>query len=151
MESNKLIFNTSKALQSDVFKHLMDCNDSFYPPLNERVDVAAYANKIVTKAITFEAWSGKVLVGLIAIYVGEGTPKLNFITNVSVLPTYTGSGIASQLLKNCIDYSVDNKCFEIYLEVNKDNNPAISFYKKFNFVQSGIKNDNLVMKLALNN
>jgi len=150
MESNKLIFNISKALQSDVFKHLLDCNDSFYPPLNKRVDLADYANKMVTKAITFETWNDNDLVGLIAIYVGEGTPKINFITNVSVLPTHTGSGIASQLLKKCIDYSVDNKCFEIYLEVNKDNIPAISFYKKFNFVQSGIKNDNLVMKLALN-
>ena len=150
MESNKkLLFKIKQAAEKDILLHLTECNDSFLPPLNKRIDLLIYSKKIVEKAITFEAWSNDWLIGLIAVYFKQENPNSAFITSVSVVKKYKGMGIATTLLKNCIDYSVDKKCFEIYLEVNNENNPAINFYKKYNFTQTATRNNNLVFKLEI--
>jgi ribosomal protein S18 acetylase RimI-like enzyme len=150
MEPDKqLIFKTKQAEKKAILMHLTECNDSFVPPLNERTDLNNYSNKIVEKAITFEAWNADLLIGLIAAYFNNADSPSAFITNVSVVKKFKGMGIATTLLKNCIDYSINNNCFEIYLEVNKENIPAINFYKKNNFTQIATKEDNLVLKLAI--
>lgn len=150
MESDKkLLFKIKQAAEKDILLHLTECNDSFLPPLNKRIDLLIYSKKIVEKAITFEAWSNDWLIGLIAVYFKQENPNSAFITSVSVVKKYKGMGIATTLLKNCIDYSVDKKCFEIYLEVNNENTPAINFYKKYNFTQTATRNNNLVFKLEI--
>jgi len=46
----------------------------------------------------------------------------------------TNKGIASSLLNKLIEYSKANNIENIFLEVRSSNIPAISLYKKFNFV-----------------
>jgi ribosomal protein S18 acetylase RimI-like enzyme len=58
---------------------------------------------------------------------------------------YMGSGIASNLIKMCIEYAEKFNYNEIKLEVYKDNKPAVNFYKKYNFTQIETKNDSLIM------
>ncbi len=149
MNKNNITYQTKAAAEKDIFSHLSVCNDSFLPPLNERVDIYSYAKKIAENALTFEAWDESTLIGLIAVYFNADAGKSAFITNVSVTKKFMGMGIASVLLKNCIEYSIQGNCFEIYLEVNRDNIPAIGFYKKLNFIQSGNKGDNLILKLDI--
>ena len=149
MDTINIKYQVKAAAEKDIFLHLTGCNDSFLPPLNERVDIPSYAKKIFEKAMTFEAWDDTDLIGLVAVYFDTGIPKSAFITNVSVIKEYMGMGIASRLLKTCIGYAVENNCFEIHLDVYKKNIAAINFYKKYNFTQSGTKGDNLVMKLEI--
>ncbi|HPH92270.1 MAG TPA: GNAT family N-acetyltransferase [Ferruginibacter sp.] len=149
MDKTTLIYQVKTAAESDILWHLKECNNNFLPPLTDRIDINAYAKKIFDKAVTFEAWENKNLIGLIAAYVNTGNPKISFITNVSVKKEFMGMGIASVLLKKCIAHAADVHCNEIHLEVFKNNIAAINFYKKYNFTQSGTQENSLLMKLEI--
>ena len=84
MNKNNITYQTKAAAEKDIFSHLSVCNDSFLPPLNERVDIYSYAKKIAENALTFEAWDESTLIGLIAVYFNADAGKSAFITNVSV-------------------------------------------------------------------
>ena len=149
MSTPAITYQVKTAAEKDILWHLTECNNNFVPPLTDRVEINAYAKKIFDKAITFEAWENKHLIGLIAVYVNNGSPKTSFITNVSVIKECMGQGIAAALLKKCIAHAAASGCIDIQLEVFKDNIAAINFYKKYTFTQSGIKDDSLLMKLEI--
>ena len=150
MNKDVIIYKTKHAIENDVYNHLEHCNENFIPFLNTRVNIHAYAKKIVKNAITFEAWADNELIGLIATYFNS-EEKFGFITSVSVLKQYTGTGIASKLLKMCMDYSAINNYSVLKLEVNKDNTTAINFYKKYNFTQTQINEDSIYMNHIISN
>lgn len=149
MDISRITYQTKTATEKNIFLHLTECNNNFTPPLSERTGLASYAKKIFENAVTFEAWDDDQLIGLIAAYVGADDKKSMFITNISVKKEFMGKGIASLLLKNCISYSVMNNYFEINLEVNRHNSPAIIFYEKHQFKQSYTRGDNLILKLEI--
>ena len=99
--------------------------------------------------MTFEAWGDDRLIGLIAAYLNADDIRSAFITNISVTKEFTGKGIASRLLRNCIAHCTKNGYFVINLEVNRNNSRAIGFYEKHQFKQSGTREDNLVLTLNL--
>jgi ribosomal protein S18 acetylase RimI-like enzyme len=144
-----ILYKQNTANYNQVFTHLVKCDEYFVPKLSEKTDIAAYTDKIIKNSITFEAWENEELVGLIAAYFNDVQNKTGFITNVSILKEFSGKGIASDLLKQCINYGRQNNFSEIGLEVSVKNDSAIKLYKKYNFVQEEIKNDLLVMKINL--
>lgn len=148
MSDNNIIYQIKTAKQNDVLLHLKLCNDEFIPKLNTRVNLEEYSIKIHQNAITFEAWNQNQLIGLIATYFNQ-EHLFGFITNVSVAKNHMGTGIASKLLEMCINYATTNKYQTIKLEVNKENIPAINFYKKYNFTEIETKTDSLIMNLSL--
>jgi len=139
-------FRTKTASEHEILNHLFECNNSFIPPLSNKVDLLSYSKKIVEKAITFEVWHEDKLAGLIAAYFNDTEKRAGYITNVSILPEFTGRGIGSELLLYCINFAVKEDYYEISLEVNKLNLRAISLYKKHNFVQMDERDDNIIMK-----
>ena len=150
MTHSGIQYKIQTAAEKDIYEHLKECNDNFAPSLDQRVDLERYSKKIFEKAVTFEAWEGDLFVGFVALYV-DRVNRTTFITNVSTLKSHMGLGIASELLKRCIDYAKQNDFSEINLEVFKDNRTAISLYEKFRFTGSEIKNEFLAMQLRLNN
>lgn len=150
MERNEITYRLKTATEKDIRLHLKECNDNFLPPLNERVNINEYAEKIFEKAITFEAWKNNILIGLIAAYFSNKQSHSGFITNVSVTKKNMGLGITSKLLINCIEYARKNGFKEIQLEVNKENIQAINFYKKFNFIHCDTNAETMVMKFEIN-
>jgi len=141
-------YSQKNATENEIFTHLEECDAEFFPPLSERIEPEKYAHKIFDKALTFEAWHENILVGLVAVYINNSAnPPSAFITNVSVIKKYYGSGIASELLGNCIAYVKKEHISEIKLEVNIKSISAISFYKKYDFIKDGEKNGFLMMKL----
>lgn len=148
MSDNNIIYQIKTAKQNDVLLHLKLCNDEFIPKLNARVNLEEYSIKIHQNAITFEAWNQNQLIGLIATYFNQ-EHLFGFITNVSVAKNHMGTGIASKLLEMCINYATTNQYQTIKLEVNKENIPAINFYKKYNFTEIETKTDSLLMNLSL--
>lgn len=149
MDISPITYQTKTATEKNIFLHLTYCNNNFTPPLSERTDLGSYAKKIFENAVTFEAWSDDQLIGLIAAYLSADDTRSVFITNISVTKEFTGKGIASRLLRNCIAHCVKNDYFVITLEVNRNNSPAISFYQKNQFMQSETRGDNLILKLEL--
>jgi len=137
---------TKTASEREILNHLSECSNSFSSPLSNRVNLISYAKKIFEKAITFEAWDEDNLVGLIAAYFNDSKRPIGYITHVSVLPEFEGTGIGSQLLLNCINYAVQQDYCEIRLEVNKLDIKAINLYKKHKFAQGDERDNNIIMR-----
>jgi ribosomal protein S18 acetylase RimI-like enzyme len=149
MEKSGIIYKIKTATVKEILAHLKECNNNFSPPLAERVNVDAYSRKLYEKSVTFEAWEGRCLAGLLAAYFNDSTDCSVFITNVSVLKDFMGLGIASELLRECIEYAIKENFREIKLEVNKENSYAIGLYRKFDFIIDGISDSFLKMKMEL--
>lgn len=66
--------------------------------------------------------------------LGEG-----HITNIAVHPDFRNKGIASKLLNEIISCAIKRNIKSLTLEVRKSNFAAISLYKKFGFVEYGIR------------
>ena len=118
------------------------------PQLSTRVNLKEYAQKIIEKATLFEAWHNDTLIGLIAIYTNP-QDHTAFITNVSVVKEFTGLGISSSLLHQCIEHLRTKKFLYINLEVNSHNSTAIGLYNKYGFTFYGTKGDADIMQLKI--
>lgn len=145
----KVEYKIQNATEQQIDLHLRGCSENFIPPLATRLDIKNYSRKIFDKAVTFEAWSDNILVGLIAAYFNDYENKKAFITNVSVLKKFMGLGIARKLLDCCIQYAKQKKTDMIILEVNRNNEAAIALYKKFHFTESDTKDEMVIMKAGL--
>ncbi|WP_143599115.1 GNAT family N-acetyltransferase [Variovorax boronicumulans] len=122
-----------RASADEIARHLRECSDSFAPPLAGRVDIAAYAEKIASKAVRFEAWDAALgLVGLVAVYDNAGLDV--FVTNVSVAPSCRGAGLAQRLLQSCFDRMDLPRARRYRLEVNQRSEAAVRLYARMGFV-----------------
>lgn len=126
-------YSVGTASETAIYSHLNKCNEDFIPPLDKKVNIQVYATKIFKKSVTFEAWDGEIMIGLVAAYFNDFEGKTSYITNVSTIGEYRGKGIATNLLKNCIAYARQKKNKCICLEVEKSNHYAVNFYKKMGF------------------
>jgi len=145
----KIDYKIKKATEAELSFHLKKCNDNFYPKLDERVNLKEYSKKLFEKSVTFEAWEGPVLIGLVAAYLNDVENHLGYITNVSVLTDYLRTGIAAELMNICVGYAKEQNIKEIKLEVHKDNAPAIKLYKRFKFDEVGKNDDFILMSITL--
>lgn len=139
-------YTVNKASSEDILSHFRSCDNSFTPPLSETVDLSSYAEKLNTRATTFEMWNNSKLIGCVACYFDN--PEGVFVTNVSVLPEHTGKGYARFLLKQVVELGRVNGKNRIFLEVNALNHGAILFYRKFGFRECERVGD--IYKLKLN-
>ena len=88
MPISSIHYKIKEAAAGDIYCHLKECNNNFIPPLSARVALDDYAKKIFDNAITFEAWSDDVLVGLIAAYFNDPDNITGHITNVTILKSW---------------------------------------------------------------
>lgn len=126
-------YRIQTASEQQMFTHLDACSNTFIPPLWERLNLAEYVSKLHQYAVTFEAWEEALLAGLAAAYFNDRQTGFGFLSNVSVLPEYLRSGIASRMLTMTIQYGREQKFKEIRLEVAQDNMAALQLYEKFHF------------------
>ena len=143
-------FTIDRSGKDDVIKHLHACDASFRPPLAERVDLDAYAGKLVQNAARFEAWAGGRLVGLVAVYCNVPDSDTAFVSNVSVLPVHTGQGIARHLMQVAIDHARALGFAELTLKVDRRAIPALRLYDGLGFRQDDDRDaDTQAMTLPL--
>ena len=130
--------------------HLVECDAAFDPPLSSRVDLHQYAEKLVTRAVRFEAWSEGAVVGLVAAYCNDQVAREAFVTSVSVSPAWLGKGVASRLMRDCLAYAVSVGMRQMTLEVSKANTRAVGLYTRLGFVsEPESKGPFLVMRARL--
>lgn len=135
------------ASATEIAEHLLLCDSAFVPRLSSRTDITRYAHKISRNAQCFEAWAEGALVGLVAAYCDNRETETAFITNVSVLPNWQGTGVATQLMSRCCQQVHEAGFRKIELQVNQGNKIAISFYGKHGFVAVSKENGTLNMIL----
>ncbi|MBM4144873.1 MAG: GNAT family N-acetyltransferase [Nitrospira sp.] len=132
--SEPVKYSLNKASEAAIIEHLRTCDADFVPLLSGRVEINDYAQKIASKATRFEAWSGDTLIGLVAAYCNNQENRIAYITSVSVLREWMGKGVATCLMRQCIENARASGMWQISLEVAEDNMPAIVLYKKSGFV-----------------
>lgn len=125
-------FRLDGADASQLLTHLRAADAGFKPPLSSRVNLAAYADKLIASARRVEAWQDGTLVGLIAVYAND-PPRGGFITNVSVLPSHHGRGIAGELLVRTLALATELGLPRLRLEVHADNTAALALYRRHGF------------------
>ena len=121
VDSIGVTYRTRSATEDEICSHLVSCNEDFITPLDQRVNIKEYASKLSRAAVTFEAWSGHILVGLVAAYFNDLKSRSGYITTVSIVNKFKGMGISSELLRACVSYAGAHNFREIRLEVHKDN------------------------------
>lgn len=149
MEMAALNISVKQATAGEIRDHLLRCNNSFVPPLTSRVEVADYSLKLAKKAVTFEAFAGAELVGLVAAYFTKENHNEAFITNVSVIGSYEGTGLATKLMDLCMEYAKVQKFNSIVLEVSVLNKRAIRFYNKLGFKAGQENNGQISMRFLI--
>lgn len=131
--------------------HLNRCDELFDPRLSDRVNIDAYAEKMLAFSLRFEAWHEQALIGLLAAYCNNKDERTAFITNLSVLPHWQGQGIAKHLLITCLDHLNALGFKVVELEVDRRNETAVSLYQKLRF-KPVLKNKNptaILMRLLI--
>ena len=140
---------SNKATEAEIAEHLSRCDANFIPPLSSRIKIGDYAKKIVCTAVRIEAWSSSTLVGLVATYCNDQVNGVAYVTSVSVLREWKGKGIATRLIKQCIENAKASGMRQISLEVASDNRLAIRLYEKNGFVAGRVSAPFVCMDLNL--
>ncbi len=142
-----VIYSINKSTQEDLEKHLLNCDRDFFIPLSEKVDIIRYSHKIRNNSITFEAWDGSILVGLIACYANDPVKNDIFITNVSVLSDYRNKGIAKHLFNEILFQNTTIQTLKtITLKAYKYDVSTIKLYKSLHFVKVQEEEDQIIMQ-----
>lgn len=147
---SEIEFLLDNATEANIITHLSTCDTDFVPPLSSRVEIKDYATKILRKATLFEAWSENKLVGLVAAYLNDNKSHIAYITSVSVLNGWTGKGIATSLISQCIQHAKALGMRQIGLEVASENISAIRFYERSGFHSNGVNAPFVTMSKNLN-
>lgn len=136
--SDEFTYTRKKSTRVQIHAHLDNCASAFIPPLDQTVDIAIYADKLNSLAQTFEVWRQDTLVGLLAVYCNDPTRNVAFITNVSVLPAWTGRGIAAHMVGECTAFVIAKGFSRIRLEVNAANRSALALYERNGFTRTAM-------------
>ncbi len=149
MNTDAIDYRQGTAAAADIQTHLRACDTRYRPPLSSRVDIAAYAVKLADNAVTFEAWRGAALIGLVAAYLNDPASRAGFISSVSVAADATGAGIATRLIRACIDAAEGAGLQHVELHVYRASDAAVALYRKLGFVESGGDTETMTMRLTL--
>ncbi|WP_418222842.1 ribosomal protein S18-alanine N-acetyltransferase [Clostridium isatidis] len=110
-------------------------NLSFNTPWSKD-SISNEVNNPLAKYIVAIDNSNNELVGFIGAWIIADEAD---IMNIAVHPDYRKLGIASKLLASLIDLCKNLNCSKINLEVRASNLPAQNLYKKFSFIENGIR------------
>lgn len=127
---------------ADYEAHLVACDTLFPTALSERIDVRAYAQKLYDRATSFELWDEGRIIGLLSVYLDT---DVAFISHICVLPE-APKGSGHNLLNRLFDEVAQQHKQVIRLHVEETNERAISFYKKYGFIETGKTGIDLIME-----
>ncbi len=81
---------------------LANLSDAFTHPLGERVDLGAYAKKLLERAELAVLWCDERPVGLLAIYANDPEGQNAYIPLLGIFPSFQGRGLGKVLVSEAI-------------------------------------------------
>lgn len=101
-----------------------------------RSSISGELNNPLAKYIIAKDIEKNSVIGFIGAWIVIGEAD---ITNVAVHPNYRKLGVGSKLLSSLINMCDDLNCSLINLEVRVSNISAQNLYKKFSFIENGLR------------
>jgi len=128
---------------------LAEFGDLFPDPLLQRVDIHAYANKLIKFADMQFVVHNQNIIGFLAVYANDTQTHIAHIPIISILPGYQRKGIGKVMLSRAIALARQKKMQHLWLNVMKENYAAIHFYESMRFKISAEKDHKYVMERNL--
>lgn len=128
-----LVYSIGGLSVKELYGFLVECDNQFSPLLSSRVNLVKYSEKLFFNSIIIYARENNKTVGLMAFYVNDSSLDYAFISLICVLKGYEGKGIGSKFIYDCIAIGNKKGFKSIRLEVDAENQDAISFYMKIGF------------------
>ncbi|MCR9089628.1 MAG: GNAT family N-acetyltransferase [Rhodobacteraceae bacterium] len=155
-----IVYSRDSAGVRDLLRHLRDSDDQFTPPLSHRVNLKAYADRLLAQAVRFEAWTTEGhtsrsdechdrLIGLVAIYCNNPDRTDAFITSVSVESEFRGRGIAERLLQAALATATEAGFRSATLKVDIAATPARRLYARLAFSEAAQDGNTLTLRCSL--
>ena len=108
---------------------ITQCDDAFVNPISKELNFEDLLKKISEFATIIIAKTHDVLIGYAAFYANNMTTRTAYLTLIGVKPAYQKKGIGKELLTKVEQISLSKGMLKLDLEVKKDNEYAITFYK----------------------
>ncbi|GAA0084202.1 ribosomal protein S18-alanine N-acetyltransferase [Clostridium sp. CTA-7] len=101
-----------------------------------RSSISGELNNPLAKYIIAKDIEKNSVIGFVGVWIIVGEAD---ITNIAVHPNYRKLGVGSKLLSSLINMCDDLSCSLINLEVRASNISAQNLYKKFSFIENGLR------------
>lgn len=105
----------------------------------------ALAKKYEENAEFYTLYSDGNFAAFVAFYCNDTISKNAFLSLIGVLEQYEGNGFGQLMLDKAVSVSRKNGMRRMALEVRKDNERAISLYKKNGFAVQKPKDETLII------
>ncbi len=112
---------------------LNQIKNDFNPPLDHRVDINKYTEKLINNAIIDTIYLNGKLIGICAYYNNDPDFKYAYLSMIAVLNEHKGKHIAQNLLLSSIANLTESNFEKYILDVDKNNKSAYGLYIKLGF------------------
>lgn len=124
------------------------CDKAFAEPITERTIYIDLLQKIYRNGIFVFAYQ-KEPIAYCAFYANDADSKSAYISLIAVRPEYQHAHVGKRLLEYCMDLAIDRGMKSCTLEVRKNNDSAIRFYRANGFVFQNERESSFLMKKEL--
>lgn len=122
--------------KNHIVSFLMSISNEFPIPLNEKVSIKDYVEKVFEKGYIIIAEENNDIAGLNMFYANDSDKKQAWISLICVAEKYRRNKVGTSLLQIAEDISLENGMDYLLLHVHKDNVGAIKTYERFGFAHS---------------
>lgn len=113
---------------------LIESFSAEFRTLSQRVELAAYAEKLAEHADVIVMENQNEVIGMAAMYVNDLITKTAYISLIGIRKEHQGTGCGTLLLRHCILEAQKAGMEKIRLEVDDSNINARKFYHRHGFV-----------------
>ena len=128
---------TTEPMRRRHLRRVLDIEEAVHKrPWTHRVFVDELSQVRTGSRSYIVAYVGDTLVGYAGLFYSAGDAH---ITNISTHPSWQGRGIATELMLDLCDLSIQSECTAMTLEVRASNDVAQRLYRRFGFVPAGVR------------
>ena len=138
-----------KQLSMEMVEDVFQIEKTFFPVSDNGSILSSFKNNNLNYFVLF---LDEKIIGYLECSIVLDEAELY---EIAIMEEYQGCGYSKVLMDYFVNFCNDKKVYTIFLEVNRNNNKAISLYEKFGFVEYSVRknyygdNDAILMKKVL--
>jgi ribosomal protein S18 acetylase RimI-like enzyme len=141
---------TASAYPSAVVKSWIAEFGEFLPnPLVERIDVGAYADKLLKHGMICIVSIAEQPAGLAAMYANDQLGKTAYVSLLAVRPDARGHGVGAKLVEACSAHAREQGMLRMRLQTLASNSEVVRFYEHLNFVKTGASGQKIILERVI--